>query len=87
MPLLRLLQASNAEPRFDVRDTTQLVSTIPSARATAGVSYGFLGLRWLEPVALTDCSDLQMQRRVFRMAAILNQVLLRFMGSPNSNHD
>ena len=46
-----------------------------------------LGLRWLEPVALTDCSDLQMQTRVSRMAAILNQVLLRFMGSPNFNHD
>ena len=44
--------------------------------------------RWFKPlpartVALTDCRDLQMQGRVSRMAAI-NQVLLRFVGSPNS---
>ena len=43
--------------------------------------------RWLESVALTDCSYLQMQRCMFRMAAILNQVLLRLMGGPNSHHD
>ena len=43
-------------------------------------------LRRLEPIALTDCGYLQMQKCVFRMAAILYHVLLCLVGRPNFHY-
>jgi hypothetical protein len=60
-----------------------MLEVVPAAARLAGI----LNPCRLKPVTLADCSYLQMQGGMFRVTAILNQILLRLVGRPNLYHD